>query len=200
MQSAAAGVVLGGPKAALATLEGFLQGADLRTDWRRPQDDRAGSRLGKLFVCLLLRRPISCLDVDNRCLVPFSSFAEPERGPDGKVEQVWFAFDETRPLACFAGLWTRWTSTRKVREGETTSDIYGFLTINPNVEVGAVHPKAMPVILQTPEECDMWLTAPTVEALRLQRPLPDGALTIVARGGKTDEPQRSAAVSLDPIR
>ena len=39
-----------------------------------------------------------------------------------------------------------------MKEGETTNDIYGFLTINPNAEVGAIHPKAMPVILRTPEE------------------------------------------------
>jgi hypothetical protein len=30
------------------------------------------------------------------------------------------ALDETRPLAFFAGIWTRWTSVRKVKEGETT--------------------------------------------------------------------------------
>jgi putative SOS response-associated peptidase YedK len=30
-------------------------------------------------------------------------------------------------------------------EGETTNDLYGFLTTEPNAEVGAIHPKAMPV-------------------------------------------------------
>ena len=49
---------------------------------------------------------------------------------------------------------------RKVKEGETTNDIFGFLTINPNTEVGAIHPKAMPVILRTPEEWETWLHAP----------------------------------------
>jgi putative SOS response-associated peptidase YedK len=29
-----------------------------------------------------------------------------------------------------------------------------------NAEVGAIHPKAMPVILGTPEEMDTWLAAP----------------------------------------
>ncbi len=75
---------------------------------------------------------------------------------------------------------------RKVREGETTNDIYAFLTTEPNAEVGAIHPKAMPVILTTAEEVDTWMTAPAEEALRLQRPLPDGALQIVARGVKKD--------------
>ena len=63
---------------------------------------------------------------------------------------------------------------------------YAFLTTEPNAEVGAIHPKAMPVILTTPDEVETWMTAPPDEALRLQRPLPDGSLKIVARGVKED--------------
>jgi hypothetical protein len=81
---------------------------------------------------------------------------------------------------------TNWTSVRKVKEGETTNDLYAFLTTQPNAEVGAIHPKAMPVILTTPEEVETWMTAPADEALELQRPLPDGALRIIARGVKED--------------
>ncbi|HEY2614035.1 MAG TPA: SOS response-associated peptidase [Reyranella sp.] len=125
--------------------------------------------------------------VEHRCLVPFNSFAEPDNGTFGGKAPVWFAFDESRPLACFAGIWTpKWTSIRKVKEGETTADLFAFLTINPNAEVAAIHLKAMPVILRTPEEWDSWMTAPAAEALQLQRPLPDGALRIVAQGAKED--------------
>jgi putative SOS response-associated peptidase YedK len=74
-----------------------------------------------------------------------------------------------------------------VKEDKTTNDIFAFLTTEPNALVGTCHPKAMPVILTTQDEIDQWMTAPAVEALRLQRPLPDDALVIVARGEKKDE-------------
>src|SRR6202049_4342406 len=91
------------------------------------------------------------LGVENRCVVPFNSFSEFGRTEGG---DIWFALGETRPLACFAGIWATWTSARKVKEGETTNDIFAFLTTEPNAEVGAIHPKAMPVILTTPDEVD----------------------------------------------
>jgi len=126
------------------------------------------------------------LGLESRCLVPFTSFSEYEMLLDGTKQPVWFALGKDRPLAFFAGIWTRWTSVRKLKEGETTNDLFAFLTCDANAEVGAIHPKAMPVILTKPDELEIWLTAPVQEGLQLQRPLPDGSLRIVARGGKED--------------
>ena len=73
-----------------------------------------------------------------------------------------------------------------MKEGRVTADFFGFLTTSANTEVGAVHPKAMPVILTEPAEWESWLSAPWAEAMTLQRPLPDGSLRIVLRGEPED--------------
>ncbi len=122
------------------------------------------------------------LGVEHRCVVPFTAFSEYDKVKGQKPELVWFALNEEEPLAFFAGIWTNWTSVRKLKEGETTNDLFAFLTCDPNAEVASVHPKAMPVILTDMDEVDRWLSADHDDALQLQRPLPDDTLKIVARG------------------
>src|ERR1700761_6856585 len=48
----------------------------------------------------------------NCCLVPFTSFAEPDKAHEGTRRNIWFAFDESRPLAFFAGIWAPHASVR----------------------------------------------------------------------------------------
>lgn len=112
----------------------------------------------------------------HRCLVPRTSFAEPLWG--GKGSQ-WFAHAEDAPMF-FAGIEVLgWTSVRNVKNGETTDDLFAFLTTELNAEVRPVRPNAMPAILTRPAEWEAWLAAPFEVAGKLQGPLPGGTMRLV---------------------
>lgn len=123
--------------------------------------------------------------IENRCVVPFTRFSEPD--PASKVEgertpYAWFARDESEPLMFFAGLWVRnWSFVRKIKEGLITCDLSSFLTTEPNAVVAPIHPKAMPAILRNDEEVEIWLSAPWSEAKTLQRPLPKEDLILLPK-------------------
>lgn len=98
----------------------------------------------------------------QRCLVPFTYFAEPHpqagKGDDGLPRQVWFSLPD-QPVGMFAGLW------RQSGRGNA----FAFATCDPNGVVAPIHPKAMPAILK-PDEWLAWRSDDADLAKRLVRP------------------------------
>lgn len=100
----------------------------------------------------------------QRCLVPFTAFAEPKIGA-GR-EEHWFTIAD-QPLAAFAGIW----------RPSTAGNVFAFLTCEPNPLVAPLHPKAMPVILQ-PDDYDTWLSTDLAGARALAAPFPSQLMRV----------------------
>ena len=100
----------------------------------------------------------------QRCLVPFSTFAEPKIG-QGR-EEWWFNIVD-QPIAAFAGIW------RNCQHGP----VFAFLTSEPNELVAPLHPKAMPVILD-PSQYEEWLSTDFAGACSMAKPFPSIRMTV----------------------
>lgn len=147
-----------------AVFDGMIWGVPLTVAGKRP-GTKVVKRITNVrnlespFWRSMLRQPA------QRCLVPFSSFAEPE--PGGGRAEIWFEMAGA-PGGAFAGIW------RASPEG----DVFAFLTCEPNPLVAPVHPKAMPVILQ-PADYQSWLDG--ADAAALAQPYPSQLMTIASR-------------------
>ncbi|MES2289264.1 MAG: SOS response-associated peptidase family protein [Pseudomonadota bacterium] len=114
--------------------------------------------LASPFWRSMLARPM------QRCLVPFSTFAEPVIG--GGRSEHWFSVP-SEPVAAFAGIW----------RPSTEGDVFAFLTCEPNPLVAPLHPKAMPVVLH-PSDYDRWLDAEWDDACALVTPFPSQLMAV----------------------
>ncbi|WP_416908870.1 MAG: SOS response-associated peptidase [Polymorphobacter sp.] len=104
-------------------------------------------------------------DPARRCLIPASRFCEWE-GAVGAKRARWFGVREAAVFV-FAGVW------RPHGDGA----VYAMLTCAPNALVGAVHPKAMPVILAQ-DAAARWLREDWAAARAMVRPFADEAMWI----------------------
>ena len=84
--------------------------------------------------------------LERRCLVPASSFCE----PNGDVKPAtwhWFALKGgERPLFAFPGIWRRYRGPVKKDGPNVDIETYAFLTTSPNSLVATINHERMPVM------------------------------------------------------
>lgn len=142
---------------------------EMRWGWPNPRNPKVTVQNVRNYASPFWRSALA--NPERRCLVPFTSFQEWSVEPNpttGKKRPYWFSIP-SRPIGTFAGVW---------RPSEA-GDIFAFLTTGYGDEpgaaeghvVGAIHPKAIPVILHD-EDFDRWLSAPVEEALSLATAFP----------------------------
>ena len=117
----------------------------------------------------------------QRCVVPATRFAEPDRNISKPVQWRWFARPNRKPFL-FAGVWTKWSGDRGTKKVPNVGEhlLYSFMTTDPNAIVEPIHDEAMPVILTTPAEVEQWLRGTAAEALALQKPAANDVIELVS--------------------
>lgn len=122
----------------------------------------------------------------RRCLVPASSYCD----PDGEKPASWYWFalkgDDERPLFAFPGIWQRWKGPLKKDGDPVEVDLYSFLTTEPNDLTRSINHERMPVLLSTDDQFETWLSGSSAEAFALAKSF-NPALMRIVQSGKTKQ-------------
>lgn len=125
---------------------------------------------------------------ERRCLVPFTSYAEPL----GLKPSLWWWHtledtDDDRPLGAFPGIWKDYEGPIKKDGEKVRQRVFAFMTCDPNTLESARAHERMPVLLHTDEEFDAWLHKSEEQALMLAKPYPADAMKIVQKGSARED-------------
>jgi putative SOS response-associated peptidase YedK len=127
---------------------------------------------------------------ERRCLVPVTSFAEPDDATP--VQWHWFGLqgNQPRPLFAFAGIWRRYRGPIK-KDGETVEmDTYSFMTTRPNVFTERINHDRLPAILATAEDQEAWLKDNRSDWHRLLKPFSASKMREVQVGREKENLRR----------
>lgn len=122
----------------------------------------------------------------RRCLVPASSYCD----PNGEKPASWYWFalkgDQERPLFAFPGIWQHWKGPLKKDGPPVDVDLYSFLTTEPNELTRSINHERMPVLLSTDDQFETWLSGSPAEAFALAKSFDPAQMRIV-QSGKTKQ-------------
>jgi putative SOS response-associated peptidase YedK len=119
---------------------------------------------------------------ERRCLVPASSYCEPNA--EKPVKWFWFAVNgqSDRELFAFPGIWQRWKGPVKKDGPSLELDVYSFMTTAPNALTDSINHERMPVLLSGEDQFETWLTGRPEEAFKLARSFDPTRMRIVQSG------------------
>lgn len=120
----------------------------------------------------------------RRCLVPASSYCEPDsNSPAG---WHWFTLKgaDDRPLFAFPGIWKRYSGPLKKDGPPVDVDVYAFMTTSPNALTATIMHDRMPVLLSEKDDFETWLSGTPEDAFALVRTCPADAMRIVQSGNE----------------
>lgn len=118
----------------------------------------------------------------RRCLVPASSYCEPDNGKPARWH--WFAVngEHDRELFAFPGIWQRWAGPIKKDGPNVELDVYSFMTTEPNALTVSINHERMPVLLRSDKEFETWLSGSPAEAFSLARSFDPARMRVVQSG------------------
>jgi putative SOS response-associated peptidase YedK len=125
----------------------------------------------------------------RRCLVPASSYCEPDANKPAGWH--WFAVNgesqiepSDRHLFAFPGIWQRWQGPIKKDGTPVDIETYSFMTTIPNRLTESINHERMPVLLSNENDFETWLKAPAAEAYKLARSYEPEGMRIVQSGSE----------------
>jgi putative SOS response-associated peptidase YedK len=118
----------------------------------------------------------------RRCLVPASSYCEPDSNKPAGWH--WFALngDVSRPLFAFPGIWQRWKGPVKKDGAAVDIETYSFLTTAPNDLTRSINHERMPVLFSCEAQFETWLSGSPSEAFALVNSFDPARMRIVQSG------------------
>ena len=126
---------------------------------------------------------------ERRCLVPASSYAEPNgnRADGERADWVWFSAGSSanpleRPLFAFPGIWRSYFGPIRKDGPDVVLETYAFMTCPPNRLTESINHERMPVLLNRADDCETWLKGSKEDAYALARSFDPVAMRIVQSG------------------
>jgi putative SOS response-associated peptidase YedK len=128
----------------------------------------------------------------RRCLVPASSFCEPDEGKPARWH--WFSLigEEERPLFAFAGLYRQWKGPIKKAGPNVDIEVFSFMTTLPNSLTSTINHERSPVLLTSEEDCQTWLTGTPDDAFGVIKASDPNCMRIVQSGFDKEDLQAAA--------